>query len=561
MDTNEAQRATGLRCRNCGSTRFETPDASQSAVCIDCGVESQDFLNTAFEDWGEESKLYKKEKGNVLRRHTYVSADKRRRKGRKKKESAAISFAARLAATGHVVASIATALVRDCGVDAAAKGAVAAAWTAYAARARRGAAAAEVENDEAPAPAPAAADEAPAETDEAPPEDWFASQDSQDSQDEPPADATTQDDVEAARAEGDKKKEGGAARLRRKRQRAPRAPRPEESPVVDLDADAYKSVGMEAVLPLVYDACRRAQIPVLACDLSRWSWHGLLPYLSAWRSGLDEAPREALGRPAAHNFSPRRAPGPGEIVYVAELRFCPYHDTAWRPMGPAEACALHAEAIVDGGAFRRFVVARAARLLRLATHAAPELRVTEPRALAAVCLACCRYADGFVVGPGTDDGTFPVLPWTEADAAINPRSADDAAAYSTFVSARERRPASQRDHAADIVGEAALEAYADALDRRAAQLDAGPPPARPRRRRPLAPDAVVSRGGVGADAGALVSLGAERLQCPPGVFRAVMDDIRDAVDAATFADDRSDPEHAARLDHDTREVVLDSSFY
>ena len=84
---------------------------------------------------------------------------------------------------------------------------------------------------------------------------------------------------------------------------------------------------------------------------------------------------------------------------------------------------------------------------------------------------------------------------------------------------------------------------------------------RQRRDRPLAPPVVVTRGGVGADAGALLTLGAERLQCPPGVFRAVMDDVRDAVDAAIFADDRSDSDHAARLDADAREAVLDSSFY
>ena len=38
-------------------------------------------------------------------------------------------------------------------------------------------------------------------------------------------------------------------------------------------------------------------------------------------------------------------------------------------------------------------------------------------------------------------------------------------------------------------------------------------------------------------------------------------DSRDAVDAAIFADDRSDSDHAARLDDDAREVFLDSSFY
>ena len=70
-----------------------------------------------------------------------------------------------------------------------------------------------------------------------------------------------------------------------------------------------------------------------------------------------------------------------------------------------------------------------------------------------------------------------------------------------------------------------------------------------------------SRAAASARTWALQSLGAERLQCPPGVFRAVMDDVRDAVDAAIFADDRSDSEHAARLDADAREVVLDSSFY
>ena len=182
MDLDAETRAAGLRCKNCGSTNFETPEAGRGAVCRECGVESQDYLNTAFEDWGEESQLYQGgNKSKVLRRTTYVAADRKRRKGRKKKESAALSFAARLAATEKVVTAVATALVRDCGVDAAAERAVAAAWAAYAARARRGAAAAEVENDDAPAPAPAA---------EAPP----------------------------APAEGGnaKKKEGGAARLRRK---------------------------------------------------------------------------------------------------------------------------------------------------------------------------------------------------------------------------------------------------------------------------------------------------------------------------------------------------------
>ena len=47
------------------------------------------------------------------------------------------------------------------------------------------------------------------------------------------------------------------------------------------------------------------------------------------------------------------------------------------------------------------------------------------------------------------------------------------------------------------------------------------------------------------------------------VVDAKIDERRfhDAVDAAIFADDRSDSDHAAWLDADAREVVLDSSFY
>ena len=62
--------------------------------------------------------------------------------------------------------------------------------------------------------------------------------------------------------------------------------------------------------------------------------------------------------------------------------------------GAAGTCMLHADAVVDGGPFRRFVAARAERLLRLAAHAAPELRVTEPRALAAHLLGRAHRVDG-----------------------------------------------------------------------------------------------------------------------------------------------------------------------
>ena len=54
-------------------------------------AESQDYLNTAFEDWGEESQLYQGGNKSKVLRTTYVAATGSRRKGRKKKESAALS--------------------------------------------------------------------------------------------------------------------------------------------------------------------------------------------------------------------------------------------------------------------------------------------------------------------------------------------------------------------------------------------------------------------------------------------------------------------------------------
>ena len=520
MDLDAETRAAGLKCRNCGSTNFETPEAGRGAVCRECGVESQDYLNTAFEDWGEESQLYQGgNKSKVLRRTTYVAADRKRRKGRKKKESAALSFAARLAATEKVVAAVATALVRDCGVDAAAERAVAAAWTAYAARARGRGRGRERRR--------AGAGARRRGTTRA--RRGGQRQEEGGRRRAPPAQAPAGAAAAAAAA--------GAGRPRRRRVRERRhggraAPR-----VRRVSTGSNTRLGLRPE-PLVL--ARRAAVPV-----------GV-----AGRPGRGVARGARAAGGAQLLAAPRAGPGRDRLRRGAALFSVPRRGVA--PDGPGGGL----RAARGRGRRRRPVPAlrrgAGGRLLRLAAHAAPELRVTEPRALAAVCLALLRYADGFVVGPGAE-GTFPVLPWSQADAATHPRRADDAAAYAAFVSARERRP--RGDRTADAAGEAALEAYADALDRRAAQLDAGPPLARPRRDRPLAPPVVVTRGGVGADAGALLTLGAERLQCPPGVFRAVMDDVRDAVDAAIFADDRSDSEHAARLDDDAREVVLDSSFY
>ena len=55
-----------LRCENCGSTRFTLADDARAAVCEECGVESQDYLNTSLDDWGEESRNY--QAGGTLRR-------------------------------------------------------------------------------------------------------------------------------------------------------------------------------------------------------------------------------------------------------------------------------------------------------------------------------------------------------------------------------------------------------------------------------------------------------------------------------------------------------------
>ena len=198
---------------------------------------------------------------------------------------------------------------------------------------------------------------------------------------------------------------------------------------------------MAVALPLIYDACRRTGIAISACDLSCWSSHGVLPYLTAWDAGLDASARSALGPEAAILFAPLKVPVAAEIVLAAELRFCAFAGATWPPPEPSAAAKLAAAAVVDGDALRASLEAQAARLLRLAGRAA-DLPATEPRALAALCLACARYRRDVVVAPDAE-GRRAAMPWTAADAATRPAPAE-ARVFAAFAPAVAKKQASRR---------------------------------------------------------------------------------------------------------------------
>jgi len=305
------------------------------------------------------------------------------------------------------------------------------------------------------------------------------------------------------------------------------------------------STQVESTLPLIYDACRRARVPLAACDLSLWCWHGVLPYLTAWRDALDDDARARLGPSGAKHVSPARVPAPGEIAAAAEVRFAAYAaaDGAaerWAPLDADAAAAAAAAAAVDGAPLRAALAAQAARVLRLAA-AADGAACTEARAEAALVVAAGRYhARLWLAAPG--DGARPRMPWRAGDA-VPP-------AHSAFAEAllRPRGPATGAAAAADRL--------ADALDRAAHRAPPRAAPAAPGVR-PLAPPAAVvaRRTGARADAAALADLAAARLRCPPPLVAAAVAALRGAVDAAVYADDRRDAAHAARLDADARDRV------
>ena len=128
-----------ITCERCGSTRFSTEDDGRNAVCMECGMESQEFLNTAFDDWAEEARLYQGQGGGgrFLRRRGELAG--RKSQGGKGHERLPLpDVDALLYGYSRVARGVSRALVDRCGVDGAVAGAVDRAWAAYAARVRRG---------------------------------------------------------------------------------------------------------------------------------------------------------------------------------------------------------------------------------------------------------------------------------------------------------------------------------------------------------------------------------------------------------------------------------------
>ena len=553
-----------ITCERCGSSRFSQGD-ERYAVCMDCGIESQEMMNTTFGDWAEEQRTYMNAGSTRLLRRRLVGVGERSARGKKRGKPADATrqpprTAAKTDALGRVARAIARALVDDCGVDGAAVPAVDAAWRAYAARVAR-----------APAPEPAAAPAGPVKKKRRPsahPEAarsrWRRAGGTGDSC------AASEDDSDAPPPPPPGDSQDSDA--------PPPPPPPDDSdsdappPPPDgafLDADARSALAIESVLPLVYAACRRGAIDLSPCDLSAWAAHGVIPYLTAWRDALDDATRDRLGPGGARHLSPPRAPTPGEIAIAAEARFAVYeaddddpNAERWPPLDPGAAARNAARALVDGPALRERLGAQTARVLALAAAADGGARVTEPRALAALVVAATRYHPGRVAvaaaGAALVTGRRR---WPLEDGAA--LAAGDAAAYAAFatgVLAPKGRPtgaAMTLDRLADALerraaaaeGDAALEDAA--LDRVLAALaddDDAP--------RPLAPPAALVEAygpNVAAAAADLERLCAARLVCPPDTVAAAVAAVRDAVDAAVYADDRADDDHADRLDADAEE--------
>ena len=485
-------------CERCGSKRFDTEHDGRYAVCLDCGMESQEFQNTAFDAWEEEAALYTSG-GRLLRRREKTG----RKSGatNKKARPPLPELDALLDGLGAVARAVAGALVRDCGVAEGCVAAVDEAWRAYAAAARRG---------DGGAPA-AKRRKVPS-----------ASRDAARSRER------------RRRLKGE---QGPAPRL-------PDAPPPPPDDGVDgaaRDADARENAGVEAVLPLVYAACRRGAVDLSACDLSAWAWAGAIPYLGCWRRGLGDDARRRLGPGGALLFAPERAPAPGEILLAAELRFA--GGAPWPPLADDAGLAAAARALVADGPLREALGAGAARLLRLARAAGDDGPAGDARAAAALVAAARRY-----YAPGELRGAAepPAVPWALGGAARAP------AAYAAFVAGalRDRVPSTDPSRAAG-------DRFADALDARARAVDAGENGDGGDDGADEGDDDAAA-GADDADAGdaddgaaALLVAAADRLDCPPPLLEGQVARLEAAVDAAVAAGDRRlgddlDADRAAR---------------
>lgn len=106
-------------------------DDGLHAVCVECGTESQDTLNVAFDDWQEERAVYERGSGGTFTRQ------RKRRRAAKAPAFPEVppepSPAARAAALGEVAAACGRAAAERCGVNVGAS--LARTWSAVAAAA------------------------------------------------------------------------------------------------------------------------------------------------------------------------------------------------------------------------------------------------------------------------------------------------------------------------------------------------------------------------------------------------------------------------------------------
>ena len=104
-------------CTRCGGTEFRSDDANLYGVCVRCGLESQETMNTQFDDWAEEAQGYQAAGARLLRRR------ERRERIRKEKLDVDVEFPTyeeAVKALGSVFQAHVDALKTNCDVDVSA---------------------------------------------------------------------------------------------------------------------------------------------------------------------------------------------------------------------------------------------------------------------------------------------------------------------------------------------------------------------------------------------------------------------------------------------------------
>lgn len=95
---------TVLRCEQCGGTEFRADEDAAHSVCVVCGMESQQTLNVATDEWADEAAMYQRGSGRISRR-------RKSRPGRKRKAKVELPEPMKSEALRQLVMACADALV------------------------------------------------------------------------------------------------------------------------------------------------------------------------------------------------------------------------------------------------------------------------------------------------------------------------------------------------------------------------------------------------------------------------------------------------------------------